>query len=160
MDLHKLETTSLKRYRRVFQLPEVDAAAPKAQLVTAVQRHFTTQVTSPHHWHKQLALELPNHTGRPWCTQEQPYATSTAQTCSHQQQKEASTAAVRTAASTPEPAWHDCRQQHRCTIVTVSTAAACFSCITLSVWVLTVCLDDRCLVRVCVSGGTRGAGAV
>lgn len=44
VDLHKLETTSLKRYRRAFQLVEVDAAAPKADLVTAVQRHFTTQV--------------------------------------------------------------------------------------------------------------------
>jgi hypothetical protein len=44
VDLHKLETTSLKRYRRAFQLGEVDAAAPKADLVTAVQRHFTTQV--------------------------------------------------------------------------------------------------------------------
>lgn len=44
VDLHKLETPSLKRYRRAFQLAEVDAAAPKADLVTAVQRHFTTQV--------------------------------------------------------------------------------------------------------------------
>lgn len=44
VDLHKLETTSLKRYRRVFQLGEVDAAAPKSDLLTAVQRHFTTQV--------------------------------------------------------------------------------------------------------------------
>jgi hypothetical protein len=45
VDLHKLESTSLKKYRRVFQLGEVDAAAPKAQLVTAVQRHFSMQVS-------------------------------------------------------------------------------------------------------------------
>jgi hypothetical protein len=45
VDLHKLESTSLKTYRRVFQLGEVDAAAPKAQLVTAVQRHFSMQVS-------------------------------------------------------------------------------------------------------------------
>ena len=44
VDLHKLECTSLKRYRRAFQLGEVDAAAPKADLATAVQRHFTSQV--------------------------------------------------------------------------------------------------------------------
>lgn len=42
--LHKLETTSLKRYRHTFQLPGVDAAAPKADLLSAVTRHFTTQV--------------------------------------------------------------------------------------------------------------------
>lgn len=45
VNLHKLDTISLKRYRRVFQLSEVDAAAQKEALLLAVQRHFTTQAS-------------------------------------------------------------------------------------------------------------------
>lgn len=58
VDLHKLETTSLKRYRRAFQLAEVDAAAPKADLATAVQRHFTTQEVDEDEVLCELAISL------------------------------------------------------------------------------------------------------
>eukprot|EP00879_Flechtneria_rotunda_P007493 GHRR01007861.1.p1 GENE.GHRR01007861.1~~GHRR01007861.1.p1 ORF type:complete len:205 (+),score=85.37 GHRR01007861.1:354-968(+) len=44
VNLHKLDTVSLKRYRRVFKLPEADPVAPEDELVFAVKRHFTSQV--------------------------------------------------------------------------------------------------------------------
>ena len=45
VNLSKLDDVSLKRYWRVFQLPEpTDPRAPKEELIVAIRRHFTTQV--------------------------------------------------------------------------------------------------------------------
>lgn len=44
VNLHKLETASLRRYRRVHQLGDVDPSAPKDELVNAVNRHFRNQL--------------------------------------------------------------------------------------------------------------------
>lgn len=43
VDLSKLETAALKRYRRHFKLMEVGPNSSKEQLLHAVCRHFTTQ---------------------------------------------------------------------------------------------------------------------
>ncbi|KAI8466267.1 MAG: hypothetical protein J3K34DRAFT_66519 [Monoraphidium minutum] len=43
LNLMKLDTASLRRYRRVHQLGDVDASAPRDQLATAVSRHFRSQ---------------------------------------------------------------------------------------------------------------------
>lgn len=43
VDLSKLETAALKRYRRHFKLVEVGPNSSKEQLLGAVCRHFTKQ---------------------------------------------------------------------------------------------------------------------
>lgn len=45
MNLANLDDVSLKRYWRVFQLSDdIGPAATKEELVTAINRHFTSQV--------------------------------------------------------------------------------------------------------------------
>jgi hypothetical protein len=43
VDLSKLETSSLKRYRRVYNLREVTSSC-KEELIAAVAQHFAAQV--------------------------------------------------------------------------------------------------------------------
>lgn len=48
VDLSKLETSALKKYRRHFKLVEVGPNSSKEQLLFAVVRHFTSQQLDEH----------------------------------------------------------------------------------------------------------------
>eukprot|EP00475_Leptophrys_vorax_P008038 TRINITY_DN15150_c0_g1_i2.p1 TRINITY_DN15150_c0_g1~~TRINITY_DN15150_c0_g1_i2.p1 ORF type:complete len:100 (-),score=1.44 TRINITY_DN15150_c0_g1_i2:197-496(-) len=48
VDLSKLETSALRKYRRHFKLVEVGPNSSKEQLLYAVVRHFTSQQLDEH----------------------------------------------------------------------------------------------------------------
>jgi len=54
VNLQRLDAAALRRYRRFHKLPDVGPNSTKEQLLAAISRHFTQQVSSPH-----LALALP-----------------------------------------------------------------------------------------------------
>ena len=48
INLQRLDAAALRRYRRFYKLPDVGPNSTKEQLLAAINRHFTQQVSSLH----------------------------------------------------------------------------------------------------------------
>ena len=46
MNLQRLDAAALRRYRRFYKLPDVGPNSTKEQLLSAISRHFSQQVST------------------------------------------------------------------------------------------------------------------